>query len=53
MDAILDRINFYQLFAILWGVSMMVDIFRKKPMYAVVDAVFVVMNVALGEWICG
>lgn len=48
----IDSLNFYQLLSILWGVSLVINIFRGKLTGVAVDAAMVVVNVALGEWIC-
>ena len=48
---IIDSLNFYQLLSILWGVSLVINIFRGKLTGVAVDVAMVVANVALGEWI--
>ena len=47
----IDSLNFYELLSILWGVSLVINIFQGKLTGAAVDAAMVVVNVALGEWI--
>ena len=47
-----NSLNYYQLMAILWGVSLVINIFQGKLTGVAVDAAMVVVNVALGEWIC-
>lgn len=51
MKSIIDSLNFYQLLSILWCVSLVISIFRRKPIDVLLDAVVVIINVALGEWI--
>ena len=51
MKSIIDNLNFYQLLSILWGVSLVINIFRGKLTGVAVDAAMVVVNVALGEWV--
>lgn len=51
MKSIIESLNFYQLLSILWGVSLVINIFRGKLTGVAVDAAMVVVNVALGEWI--
>ena len=48
---IVDSLNFYELLSILWGVSLVINIFRGKLTGVAVDMAMVVVNVALGEWI--
>lgn len=43
--------NMYELLSILWGVSLVINIFRGKLTGVAVDMAMVVANVALGEWI--
>ena len=47
----IDSLNFYELLSILWGVSLVINIFRGKLTGVAVDAAMVVVNVALGGWI--
>ena len=47
-----NSLNYYQLMAILWCVSLVISILRRKPIDVLLDAVMVIINVALGEWIC-
>ena len=46
-----NNLNMYELLSILWGVSLVINIFRGKLTGVAVDAAMVVVNVALGEWI--
>ena len=46
-----NSLNFYQMLSILWGVSLVISIFRREPINVLLDAVMVIINVALGEWI--
>lgn len=48
---IVDSLNFYELLSILWGVSLVINIFRGKLSGVALDAAMVVVNVALGEWL--
>lgn len=50
--SIIDSLNMYELLSILWGLSLVINIFRGKLTGVAVDAAMVVVNVALGEWIC-
>ena len=47
----IDNLNFYELLSILWGLSLVINIFRGKLTGVAVDAAMVVANVALGEWV--
>ena len=47
----ISDLTFYQMLSILWGVSLVINIFRGKLTGVAVDAAMVVVNVALGEWI--
>lgn len=51
MKAFIDGLNFYELLSILWGVSLVINIFRGKLTGVAIDAAMVVANVALGEWV--
>ena len=51
MKSIIDSLNYYQLMAILWCVSLVISIFRRKPIDVLLDAVVVIINLALGEWV--
>ena len=46
-----NNLNVYELLSILWGVSLVINIFRGKLTGVAVDAAMVVVNVALWEWI--
>lgn len=47
----ISDLTFYQLLSILWGVSLVINIFRGKLTGVAVDAAMVVVNVALGKWV--
>ncbi len=47
----INSLNFYELLSILWGASLVINIFRGKLTGVAVDAAMVVANVALGEWL--
>ena len=49
--SIIESLNFYELLSILWGLSLVINIFRGKLTGVAVDAAMVVANVALGEWV--
>lgn len=51
MKSIIDSLNMYELLSILWGVSLVINIFRGRLTGVAVDVAMVVVNVALGEWI--
>ena len=51
MKSIIESLNFYQLLSILWGISLVINIFRGRLKGVAVDAAMVVVNVALGEWV--
>ena len=51
MKSIIESLNFYELLSILWGISLVINIFRGKLTCVAVDAAMVVANVALGEWV--
>lgn len=47
----IDILNFYELLSILWGLSLVINIFRGKLTGVAIDAAMVVANAALGEWV--
>ena len=51
MKSIIDSLNMYELLSILWCVSLVINIFRRKLIDVLFDAVVVIINLALGEWV--
>ena len=51
IKSFISDLTFYQMLSILWGVSLVINIFRGKLTGVAVDAAMVVANLALGEWV--
>lgn len=51
MKSLIDNLNFCQLLVILWGISMIFDIYLRKPIGAFICACMIVVNLLIEEWI--